>query len=183
MVTGGRKFLFIEGTLDTTNGDLRQGFNKLLAQELETQMPRIIMGGNTKATLKKYRNPNLNCKNFALIDLDCMESEKPTVLISHELNESDQVYFMIQEMETWFLSQPSILDAFYGEQISHKIPKKDVKLINSPDEFLQNLTKATRKGKYHKVNHGVALLNLLNAKTLINDFNDFSGLIENLKRA
>jgi hypothetical protein len=90
---------------------------------------------------------------------------------------------MIQEMESWFLSQPDILVNFYGCDVTRKIPQKDAKEIQNPAEFLKEITKHTKKGKYHKVKHGVELLKKLNANKLEEYFVDFASLIENLKNS
>jgi len=42
------------------------------------------------------------------------------------------------------------------------------------------LTKNTKKGTYHKVNHGTQLLELLDANQLENRFSEFKDLIEKL---
>ena len=90
------------------------------------------------------------------------------------------VFYMIQEMEAWFLSQPTILDKFYKTNISTKIPQKSPKEIKEPDKLLVRLTKKTTKGPYHKVNHGTQLLELLNAEQLEQDFSEFADLIAKL---
>lgn len=181
MATGGNKTLFIEGTSDDSNGDLRQGFNKLLSQKLIGFMPRIVMGDNTPQTIKKF----INCKNrgFALVDLDSPESERHAKVELYNLAGNDSLFFMIQEMESWFLSQPDVLDNFYGHDISKRIPQKNVKDIKNPAEFLMEITRHTKKGKYHKVKHGVELLKKLDANKLEECFSDFASLIQNLKQS
>jgi hypothetical protein len=89
-------------------------------------------------------------------------------------------------MESWFLSQPDILDKFYGldnnkKKVSEKISKKKAIEIPHPDEELMRITKNTQKGKYHKIKHAVELLKLLDANKLEIDFLDFKKLIERLK--
>jgi len=100
---GGNKVLFIEGTSDDTNGDLKQGFNKLLSQKLKGNMPKIIMGDNTTETLRKFRNYK-DGKGFVLIDLDDCEPKKASRLEEYKLKTGKYVFFMIQEMEARFLS-------------------------------------------------------------------------------
>ena len=118
-------YLFIEGTRDTSNGDLRK----------------------------------------------------------HALSDSrDKVFYMIQEMEAWILSQPNVLDKFYCEALSKHIPKKHAVLIAEPDRELQNITRNSRKGKYHKVRHGAQLLQMLDAERLYANFADFKRLIDELNK-
>ena len=94
---------------------------------------------------------------------------------------------MIQEMESWFLSQPAILDEYYGvtssgKLISGKIPKRRSSEIENPKEVLKDITSKLNKGeKYHEVNHAADLLGKLDATRLEIDFPEFKNLIEKLK--
>jgi hypothetical protein len=178
-----KKILFIEGTSDDTNGDLRQGFHKLLKQKLSDNMPRIKMGNGITTTIKAFKNNRMSEYKVLLIDLDAAASAKPLKISAYQLNDQqDHVFFMIQEMEGWFFSQPHILDAFYGEEISTKIPKKHFQNIETPAKYLAGLTKNTKKGEYHKVRHGVKLLERLDAEQLVQDSPEFADLIEKLQK-
>lgn len=174
-----RKYLFIEGTTETSNGSLREGFHRLIEQKVKGNMPTISMGEDKIRTINKFKSSN-NSK--ILCDLDAPLTEKENDLKEHGLIEYRcSVFYMVQEMESWFLSQPEILDRFYNKSISTKLPKKHAGEFSKPDEELQRLTKDTTKGTYHKVNHGVQLLKLLDADKLCKDFPDFKRLIEKLK--
>ena len=180
MVKG--KVLIIEGTSETRNGILRQGFHKLLVQKLKGNMPRIMMGDGKTQAIKIFKNYGKDRPPNLLIDLDSSESKREQDIKQNNLGEkSNYVYFMIQEMEAWFFSQPEILDSYYSEKISKKIPKRLAKEIPNPSDLLYKLTKSTGKGKYHKVVHAVDLLQKLDANKLMNDFDDFKGLIKTLK--
>jgi len=85
---------------------------------------------------------------------------------------------MIQEMEAWFISQPEIIEKYYGETL--KLPKRPAKEIVKPTEKLQEATKKTGKGKYHKVKDGTALLEMLNATRLRTYFTEFDDLVSQL---
>lgn len=173
--------LFIEGTSDKSNGVLSQGFYKLLKQKLEGKMPKINMSDGKSQAIKKFKNNKISEKGYLLIDLDNGEESKDSEITNSSLSSYREfTFFMIQEMESWFLSQPGILDKYYNIDISSKIPKKHAKEIPSPAEFLEELTKNSKKGKYHKVNHGTALLELLDATKLTSDFKDFENLIKKL---
>lgn len=180
-----KKILFIEGTKNDTNGNLREGFHKLLEQKLKGNMPRIKMGNGIKSTnrtfLKNSISKKLSQYSFLLIDLDDNESEKENKINDYNLEKhKDYVFFMIQEMESWFLSQPYILDEFYKLEISKKIVKKDYKKIENPSEYLMDLTKNLERKKYHKVRHGVELLKRLNANELEKSSSEFRELIKQL---
>ena len=175
------KMLFIEGTSDTSNGVLSQGFYKLLKKKLEGKMPKINMADGKNQAIKKFKNNKVSKKGYLLIDLDTVEQNKESEITNNSLTTyKEYSFFMIQEMESWFLSQPTILDHFYGKRISNSIPSKHAKDIPDPATFLERITKDTQKGKYHKVNHGTALLELLDATKLTADFDDFADLVKKI---
>lgn len=183
-----KSILFVEGEPNTPNGDLRQGLHKLLEQSLKGKLPKMILGGGKSQTIKKFKTNKLNAQQFLLlIDLD-----KPEEYLNGDLEENEltayaeNVFYMVLEMENWFLSQPDILDKFYGKDnngklISQKLPKKKAIEIAHPDEELQRLTKSTKKGEYHKIKHAVELLKLLDCSKLESDFTEFKRLVEKLK--
>ncbi len=185
--------LFIEGEPNSPNGDLRAGFSKLLSQKLEGKLPKIIIGGGfsqggKSQTIQKYKTNKLQCDfSLLLVDLDKPETEREKDLELEGLvqNKAD-VFYMIQEMESWFLSQPEILDNFYGldnfkKKVSEKLPKKKAAEIEHPDEELKRITKNSKKGEYHKIKHGVELLKLIDANKLEIEFIDFKRLISRMK--
>ena len=183
-----KNFLFVEGEPNTPNGDLRQGLSKLLEQKLKGNLPRIILGGGKSQTIKKFKNNKFEGNLFLLlIDLDKIEEEIPNDLAEYGLvNHKENVFYMVQEMENWFLSQPNILDKFYGKDengkhISQKTSKRKAADIPNPDEELKNLTKNSKRGAYHKIKHAVELLKGLDASQLAKDFPEFNRLIDRLR--
>lgn len=174
-----RRYLFIEGAKDTSNGDLREGFGKLLEKKIKGKMPRISMGEGKLQTINKFKNSN---DSKLLCDLDRHSSYIATDLNEYDLNsKKESVFYMIQEMEAWFISQPALLDKFYGSQISNKLAIKPATEVSEPDKELQRITKDTKKGTYHKIRHGAELLKLLDVNKLSNDFPDFKRLVECLQ--
>ncbi|MCA0387163.1 MAG: DUF4276 family protein [Bacteroidetes bacterium] len=173
--------LIIEGTADTKNGNLREGFNKLLRKKLGRNMPRIVMGDGKSQAIDKF----LNSSNSVLLcDLDGPDETREKDIQMHRFEEyRDSIYYMVQEMEAWFISQPDILDKFYQADLTKKIPKKHASEFENPDEKLQEWTRDSKKGKYHKVRHGTALLEMLDADKLTEDFPDFKGLIKALRES
>lgn len=173
------KILFIEGSRDISNGMLAQGFHKLINQECAGRMPRIVMSNDKRHAIDKFLNNKLSTISFVLIDLDNPASEKQNDLLGNNLTaHSSSVFYMIQEMESWFLSQPEILNVYYGRDIKKKIKGKSFLNIPHPDEYLQDLTKNTKKGKYHKISHGTELLSLLNSSQLKTDCDEYKRLVE-----
>ena len=185
---GLRKILFIEGVSDSPNGNLRQGFEKLLSKKLTGKMPKINMGGSKNRVRDQFLNNRLDGIPLLLVDLDANEDQRELDLEKNKLtNYRDSIFFMVQEMESWFLSQPDMLDEYYGptktnKKISDSIPKRIPADIPNPKELLKKATKDLNKGEvYHEVKHAVDLLLRLDASKLENDFPDFKRLIEQLK--
>ena len=182
------KILFIEGApLSESSGDLRKGFEKLLAQKLKGRMPSIKLGSGKTATIDKFRHNDFPQKPYLLIDLDAGEECRQTDLETHKLQSCvDQIFYMVQEMESWFLSQPKILDDYFpparsGNKISGRLPKKVAQLIHDPKGELKELARGSVKKHYHETKHAVDLLSMLDAVQLEKDFPDFKRLIKTLK--
>jgi Domain of unknown function (DUF4276) len=179
--TKAKRYLFIEGTSNEENGKLSQGFHKLLRQKLAGKMPRIKMADSKEQAIRTFKKSQFSDNKYLLVDLDAPEDEKEKDLKDKQLNdEAERVFFMIQEMEAWFLSQPNILDEFYKSKLSDKIPRRQAKEIPDPSDVLRGLTKSTKKGAFHKVEHGTALLEMLDAGNLEFQFEDFADLINRL---
>ena len=182
-----KKVLFIEGEI-TPNGNLRDGFTNLLSQKLGGRLPRIKLGGGKPTAIKQYLKNKFEAESFLLMDLDKEESGRDQDLQQNRLTEhKDAVFYMIQEMESWFLSQPDVLDKYYGitttgKKVSEMMTNRKPAEITNPKEELKRITKALNKGeKYHEIKHAVELLMRLDATKLEKDFPDFKRLIEGLK--
>jgi len=175
--------LFVEGSPDTSNGDLRRGFNKLIEPELSGRMPRIIMGGNRIETIRKFLNSQFDAKNVLLIDLDTEESKMPQAITDDGLSKhKPESCYMIQEMEAWFISQKQILADYYKDQkiltkISSRLPKE----IRNPKEEVKRVLRGTKKDTYREVAHGTDLLTMLKLQQLKQDFPQVAKLITALK--
>ena len=176
------KGLFIEGETSEAIASLRQGFNKLFNQSLSGKMPKIYMGDGITTTIRKFKNNTRNGISFLLIDLDDLEENKDSKIQELALKDhSDNVFWMVQEMEAWFLSQPAVIDEIYGKGISNKITSKRAQLFEKPSMELARITAGSRKGKYQKVAHAVELLEKLDARQLRIDFPEFDALIKRLE--
>lgn len=174
------KVLIIEGS-----NDLREGFHKLLQKKLNGQMPSFKMGGNAPESRKKFEQHPGN--TFLLIDLDGHESTKNDQLkhISIE-KKREGVFFMIQEMEAWFLSQPDVIKTHFDPKNKLSANLSNLKnqnpmLIVDPLKQLSELVKKQFNRSYHKVNDGVKLLANLNADELMHAFPEFNRLITTLQ--
>lgn len=112
-----------------------------------------------------------------LIDLDDNEEARTNQIQELGL-EKNLTFFMIQELESWFLAQPEILDAYYATDIKSKVQGKNPKAIPNPSDLLVQLTKKSQKGKYHKVEHATDLLKRLNLVNLEKNFDDVRNLMQ-----
>ncbi|HRK28748.1 MAG TPA: DUF4276 family protein [Chitinophagales bacterium] len=186
-VMGDSVVLFIEGDPNSPNGDLRYGFAKLLEKKAKGNMPKIILSGSKQHAIEKFfYAKRQGLKALLLIDLDKPETQVEQDMLEYRLNTfANDVFYMIQEMEAWFLSQPDILDSFFGKdmggaKISKKIPSKKTTQIMKPSELLRDITRQTTKGGYHKIKHAFELLRLLDAEKLENDIPEFRRLIRRI---
>lgn len=185
MVKKAGKILFIEGTTDDTNGNLRGAFGQLLEKKLKDnkKMPRIKMCDGRHTAVDQFKNGKLEGERLLLVDLDAPLHEKEKVITVIKMVEhSAALFFMVQEMEAWFLSQPEVLDKYFNAEISKKIPKKNVSEIGDPSDFLKDITKGSKKGSYHKVRDGVSLLPLLDLDKLEKYFDEVKLLLNALSK-
>ena len=175
--------LFVEGSRKTDNGDLRNGFGRLLRQANPRQMPLIVMCDDTDGAIRKFQqetgNPNSAFRRvLLLVDLDGPEATRAAWLAAKKLvAHQGQVFFMVQKMEAWFLAQPAILHEFYQPKLAHALPAAAPAHVQHPDRELARCTKDNRKGSYHKTGHGARLLALLQLPELQRSFPDVSRLL------
>ncbi|WP_375415760.1 DUF4276 family protein [uncultured Hymenobacter sp.] len=178
--------LFVEGSSKTDNGDLRNGFGRLLGQANLRQKPLIVMCNDTDGAIRKFQQetakPNSAFRRvLLLVDLDGPDSTRAAWLAAKKLTGyEDQVFFMVQKMEAWFLAQPTILHEFYQPKLTHVLPATAAPLVPHPDRVLERCTTDTRKGRYHKTGHGARLLALLQLTELQTTFPDVARLLASL---
>ncbi len=174
--------LYLEGESSGKGAFLRQSFSELFKRKVE-RMPRIKLGGSSNETVKAFLNSRVDEKNWLLIDLDGPEEQRTTRLKNNKLVEREDVcFFMIQEMESWFLSQPNVLGHFYGLDFK-SLEHKRAEQISNPCKELKFLTnKSSSKGEYSKLDHDFKLLPLLNMDELENAFSDVKNLIVALNK-
>ncbi len=178
--------IFIEGSRKTDNGDLRNGFGKLLGQATVRQRPQVIMGDDTDGAIRlfqlKVAKPDTATQRILLlVDLDGLEGTRTAWLTTKNLlPHAAQVFFMVQKMEAWFLSQPTVLHHYYGPDLPHALPAAAPALVPHPDQALERCTIGTRKGRYHKTRDGACLLPLLHLPDLQTTFPDVARLVKAL---
>lgn len=92
---------------------LRESFYKLLTQIISPEIfnLEIEMGAGEKNACLMFKKHIKKNSCSLLIDLDGSIDKKAERLLNLEIDEySDFVFFMIQEMEAWILSQPNAIE-------------------------------------------------------------------------
>ena len=146
-------------------------------------MPLIVMCDDTDGAIRRFQLETGNPKSafrrvLLLVDLDGPDATRAAWLATKKLvAHEDQVFFMVQKMEAWFLAQPAILHEFYQPRLAHALPAAAPAHVPHPDRALARCTTGNRKGGYHKTGHGARLLALLQLPELQESFPDVSRLL------
>lgn len=183
------KVIYIEGTQDLDNGDLRLAFAKLFEKELKGKMPRIVMGNGKGQTVDKFQSTPLQNgeKRYVLVDSDAPVDDKESICQHYNEQKPNlkqtctiaNTYLMIQEAEAWILSQPKVLKKFKIK--TGKLPKKNVMEIPNPSDLMSALYKDSGK-EYHKVRDFSRVIPELDTKALKEYFPEFNSLIDVLSK-
>jgi hypothetical protein len=201
--------LFVEGgvlpnenlavtTMDNSN-KLRESLHHLLSQLITPDKFDLIIlpRSGYKQTAKDFKaDIEKDSNSLLLIDLDAPKSQKNAKLSELALLDySEKVFFMVQEMEAWVLSQPEIIEQF-AKQKDYKLKNtekiiaensllkdKNIEEISKPSDKLNTLfgqyfeVYEKRRDKYKPASYGKLkdapeLLKLLDFSKLLNDFED-----------
>lgn len=185
------KVIYIEGTQDLDNGNLRLAFAKLFEKELKGKMPRIVMGNGKGQTVDKFQSTPLQKgeNRYVLVDSDAPVNDNDKENICQHYNEQKpkpkqpcttaNTYLMIQEAEAWILSQPDVLKKFKIKL--NKLPQKNVMEIPDPSDLMVDMYKDSGK-EYHKVRDFSRVFPELDTKALKEYFPEFNSLIETLSK-
>lgn len=181
------KTLYIEGSADTDNGNLRKAFALFLEKELKNKMPRIIMGDGKDQTIDKFHSTPIKPseKRFLLFDSDLPSPNKEIICDTYNKRKINRkidantknTFLMIQEVEAWILSQPNILKSA-GIDVS-KFHTVNVEAINKPSEKLADLYKNSHK-TYTKVCEFVRIFPKLDSEQLKKNCSEYKALIDAL---
>ncbi|MDO9614499.1 MAG: DUF4276 family protein [Bacteroidota bacterium] len=174
---------------------LRESFNKLLNSGIKQNTIRIeaIPAYSITNAVKIRKNNSL-----LLIDLDGFSSLKEKRLVDNNLIDIREfVFFMVQMMEAWILSQPDKIEKCFAHLTKSQNLLKDDPLICgieperilSPDRALKTLLSRYfkyRKGdcikklKYEKLKIAPDLIELLDIRELYDTFIDVKTLIDKI---
>ena len=178
-------------TFDNTNR-LRESFNKLLNSGFESEQVKIIAEpAYSIRSLVKIRKGN----SLFLMDLDASKDKREQRIKDNQLTDiQDFVFFMIQRMESWILSQPEVIEeVFKKDKAKVDFVKDDNQIQNKHPETILNpefvlgiifqrylvINKAgkTKKLKYGKLKHSPDLIEKLDLQKLRNTFEDVERMI------
>lgn len=177
--------IFVEGGANEKNGSLRVAFGQLFRPVGGRHRVQFKMCKDTDEAIKQFRaeqegRSRIFDRAYLLIDLEGTESQRTERLRQKALTAyADQIFFMVQKMEAWFLSQPQVVRNFYRQGCG-ALPTRPAHEVPNPDTILGHATDGTQKGRYHKVSHAVMLLPDLHLPTLRNAFPDVERLVAKL---
>jgi hypothetical protein len=169
------------------NNSLRQAFTKLFEKIVRQQVKTVIY---LLGPVGNERNVTHTDFEFYWRDLDRPATDKNEVRQNVMRNipslSETQVYFFVQEVEAWILSQfdslnvpqytiqPGILQHSMLRQYSHagEIPKPSTKLIRLAELFVSENRKPDAGFKYHKLKNAYQFIAALDVEQLKRDFED-----------
>ena len=190
-------------TMDNVTG-LRRSISRLIAGKLSNKDldVDVELCGGIAATISKFKSqPTENSDPyFLLIDADVPPADIPLRLKNQELEAYKEiVFFMVQEMEAWILSQPDNIEVCYKNCIftannpiaeGVELKDKDVHLIPKPSKLLKTILQRyfsevrkgeTKKKKYaSKLVDGSKLLSHLCIHRLYDYFPEVKRLVDTL---
>jgi hypothetical protein len=175
--------IYIEGGGDPfSKARMREAFSKFFAAPRDAARQRranwaLILCGSRDDTFKAFQQGVKNYPDadvFLLVDAeqpvagsprDHLAAREPWDLSSAT---DEQCHLMAQVMESWFLADPDALERFYGQGFAAgQIPKrKNVEEVPKDEVMasLDNASRRTQKGRYHKIQHGPQILESLDSQ-------------------
>lgn len=181
---------------------LRESFYRLFTQivDASTFNLQIEMGAGEKSACKIFKQSVEKNKCCLLIDLDGKAEIRKERLAELEIEEfSKAVFFMVQKMEAWILSQPqAIIKAMQNHHtqkeenaiLKDEIFTKNPESIVHPDDRLKVILSryyftikrgVEKKKKYGKLKDAPGFIQYLSAHQLKNTFVDVRNLFEYLQ--
>ena len=188
IVEGGAISNNIEAITANNTESLRQALNKFFTKLLSRDdiSIKLNLGGGNKNAVKMFLNDTSH-KTILFVDSDHLDTNKWYNEDMKDFNISDHkkeyIFFMIQEMEAWFLKQLNCLDIWAekegynrkqeGDISQHSLLKnKNIEEIKKPSDKLTTILKVyfEKKGKsarYGKLKTAPALLDALDTSSLL----------------
>jgi hypothetical protein len=177
---------------------LRESFQTLLSKGVQDD--RIQIKIDTKGSYTSIIKIPLHSSQLALLDLDGDQSQKTVRLKEYQLDKhQDFVFFMIQAMESWILSQPDAIEKTFEEytkiledSLAEFQALKDASPedISNPSGVLNSLLQSyfeyekagkIKKLKYGKLKNSHLMIQQLDPEILEYQFEDFHYLLNKIK--
>lgn len=188
IVEGGDISNNIDALTANNTESLRQALNKFFTRLLSRDdiSIKLNLGGGNRNAVKMFLNDTSH-KTILFVDSDHLDTNKWYNEDMKDFNISDDkkeyIFFMIQEMEAWFLKQLNCLDIWAekegynrkqeGDISQHSLLKnKNIEEIKKPSDKLKTILKVyfEKKGKpakYGKLKTALALLDALDTSSLL----------------
>jgi len=186
MVGGGRKFLIVEGggDNDALKTECRKGFRLFLQKAgFKGRMPRIVAAGGRQSAFDQFctamKDPIQSGVVVLLVDSEApvtvdAKSARPWDHVKSREGDGwnkpdgatdDDLHFMVECMESWFLADKQALRSFFGQAFrAGSLPANlQVESISKTDilDGLKNATRDTKKGAYGKGTHSFKILAMI----------------------
>jgi hypothetical protein len=197
--------IYVEGGGDQsgTKSRFRKGMDAFLSElksaaRAKSWHWKLVPGGGRQRTYDAFCNACRNEDNTVIVLLFDSEGPVPRHITSIGfLRDRDRwelpgiseevVHLMVQTMETWIISDLDALSRYYGRNFRHRVlPSVQENLENiSKRDIEKSLTRATnstRKGTYHKIKHGTALLEEIDSGRVRNRCSSCRRFFEDLGR-
>lgn len=156
---------------------LRPSFSQFLetirniARSRRMKFRPIAGGGNAISDYAKAVLNHSDSINVLLIDSDHLDDGTLIEKLRNNRRdwpfhsgsiEEENVHFMVQVMESWFLADRTALRSYFGSSfLERRLPQNpDIEAIPKDDVLngLRNSSRPTTKGTYHKTKHAPDLL-------------------------
>ncbi len=177
---------------------LRESFQSLLSKGIQDN--RIQIKIDTKGSYTSIIKTPLHSNQLALLDLDGDLSQRTVRLKEYQLDKhQDFVFFMIQAMESWILSQPDKIETTfeaYTKIIDGSLAEFQALKDTSPEDIfnpsgvlnslLQSYFESEKAGKIKKLKYGKLknshlIIQQLDPEKLKYQFEDFHNLLNKIK--
>ena len=145
---------------------LKLGLHKFLKDIVEVARSQrckfqlVEANGSPVQDLRDALKTHRDAWNVLLLD-----SEDPQELQlrkeSLEGCDAESVFWMVQIMESWFLADVDALKAVFKVGLSESALRGNPNVEDIPKEDVLGRLNKAANGEYHKVNHGVKLLELI----------------------
>jgi hypothetical protein len=188
--------IFVEGGavgFPNLNKKCRLGFSEFFKKlAIETKL-EIVACGSRQNAHKDFRNKMKKIKSdeFCILLVDSEAPVNSVTVWEHVSSRQgdthwqkpdnathNNLHFMVECMEAWFMADKQTLMSYYGEGLNERekqaffnaLPKNtDIEAIPKQDleSALKNATRDTSKGKYNKGSHSFDILGKIDANMVV----------------